>query len=113
MEVLVPMSKNREQEILQKSLALLVQELSPQKIYLFGSRAKEKVNPGSDFDFAIEGDPPSAQKKREIREQIESIAGLYSVDLIFLSEVDKSFKDLILETGKLLYDSERGPLLPL
>jgi len=41
--------------------------------------------------------------ERKIKEEIEEIAGLYKVDLVFLNAVDKSFKDIILKTGRVVY----------
>lgn len=100
--------EQREQEILRGSLALIRRELSPQRIYLFGSRAKRPASSGADFDFAVEGPVPPEQKKMELREVLNASAGLYSVDIVFLNEIDSDFRTLIIETGKLLYDETRG-----
>ena len=104
---------DREREILQKALGILVRELSPKRIYLFGSRGKKENVAGSDFDLAIElrGAVPSLTKKREIQDLLEAIAGLYSIDIVFLAEVESGFRSLILETGSLVYEQERGTLL--
>ena len=95
-------TKQREKEVLEKSLAILVGELAPKKIYLFGSRAKERAQAASDFDFGLDCAPPTVAKKREIREKLEKVAGLYTIDLIFLSEVEAGFRDLVLKTGKVI-----------
>ena len=41
---------------------------------------------------------------RKIKEEIDSAYGLYKVDIVFLSSVDKSFKELVLITGKVIYE---------
>lgn len=94
----------REKEIFDKSVNLLVQELQPKKIYLFGSRAKGTARVGSDFDFAIDGSVPKVTDKWQIKGQLEAIAGLYSVDVVYLEEVNPKFKELILKTGKVVYE---------
>lgn len=94
----------REQEIFDKSVDLLVRELNPTRIYLFGSRGKGEARQGSDFDFAIDCPPPERRKTRMVKDILEAIAGLYSVDIVFLPEVDPDFKKIILDTGKIVYD---------
>ncbi len=94
----------REQEILQKSVQFLAKELSPSHIYLFGSRAKESDREGSDFDFALDCPTPSSDKLRALKDQLDKLAGLYSVDIVFLNDVDPEFRQLILTTGRLVYE---------
>ena len=96
----------REKEIFEKSLKLLVRELDPKRIYLFGSRAKGDARPGSDFDFALDCQSPEAMKKNQVKDMLDAIAGLYSIDIVFLPEIDPGFKDLILETGKVIYEQK-------
>ena len=96
----------REKEIFDKSLDLLVREFSPQKIYLFGSRAKGDAKHGSDFDFAIDCPSPERSKLRMIKGMLDAIAVLYSVDIVFLPEVDAGFKEIILDSGKIIYEKK-------
>ena len=86
------------------TLRLLKKELLPHRIILFGSRAKGHARRGSDFDIAVDARPPRSSKKRFIAEQIEKIAGLHSVDLVFLGQVSKEFRHLIEKTGRVLYE---------
>jgi len=44
------------------------------------------------------------REKRIIKEKLNDIAGLHTVDVIFINEVDKGFRDIILETGKIIYE---------
>lgn len=96
--------KKREEEILSKIVSLLKEDLKPRRILLFGSRARGKYNPGSDFDIALDGKKVDVREMRELKEKLEEITGLYKVDIIFLESVDKEFKDIILRRGKILYE---------
>lgn len=93
----------REDEIIQNCISILKKELSPKKIILFGSRAKGSAYQGSDFDFAVDKSPSSAQLETLVRDKLERAAGLHKVDLIFMDAVDPKFKEIILKTGKVLY----------
>ena len=94
----------REKQIMTKAVRLLKKELLPQRIILFGSRAKGRARRGSDFDIAVDARSPRPVKKRLISEQIEKIAGLYKIDVVFLSRVSKEFRGIIEETGRVLYE---------
>ena len=86
----------------------IIEELknySPKKILLFGSRTRGDFRQNSDIDIAVDLDL-NFRDKRKLKEKIDFIAGLYSVDLIFLNEVDKSFRDKILNEGKILYEKK-------
>lgn len=101
----------REKEILVEVINILVERLSPQKIYLFGSRAKNEADVGADFDLAVESIIPNSVAKALIKEKIDSVSGLYSVDVVNLSEVDDDFQKIIMQTGVLVYEKRRGCLL--
>lgn len=93
----------REKQILKTAIRILRQELNPKKIFLFGSRAKGTSRKGSDFDLALDCPAPSLSEAHRIREKVSSDAGLYKVDLVYLRSVSKTFRDLILSTGKVIY----------
>lgn len=94
----------REKQIMSATLRLLKKELLPRRIILFGSRAKGHGRRGSDFDIAVDARPPRSMKRRLITEAIENIAGLHRVDLIFLSQVSREFRNIIENTGITLYE---------
>ncbi|MFH1562684.1 MAG: nucleotidyltransferase domain-containing protein [Nitrospirota bacterium] len=93
----------RENEILNKTIDILKKYLEPHLVILFGSRAKQKYPAHSDFDMAIDREKVDIRLERRIREEIEEVSGLYKVDIVFLNAVDKSFKDIILKTGRVVY----------
>lgn len=95
----------RENEIQNEVCKILIDSFHPKQIILFGSRAKGRSSTGSDFDFAIETETkPRKEKLTFAKEEIEKISGLYKVDIVFLTEVDDDFKQIILETGKVIYE---------
>jgi len=94
----------RESEILSKIIDILKKEVNPDKIILFGSRAKDRFCKNSDFDIAIDKEEVDIRKRREITDEIEKALGLYKFDLVFLKSVDNSFRNIILETGKIIYE---------
>ncbi|MBU0600622.1 nucleotidyltransferase domain-containing protein [bacterium] len=93
----------RENEILNQTIDILKKYLKPDLIILFGSRAKQNYPAHADFDLAIDKEKVDLRLERKIKEEIEEIAGLYKVDLVFLNAVNKSFKDIILKTGRVVY----------
>lgn len=96
----------RENEILQTAAAILKKYLNPGKIVLFGSRGKGNFHKNSDFDLALDKDRPDIRIERKISEEMDEVAGLYKVDIVYLNDVDEEFREIILKTGKAIY--ERG-----
>ena len=78
---------------------------NPKKIVLFGSRARGDYRKNSDIDIAVEIEL-NFREKRKLKEKIDIISGIYSVDLIFLDEVENYFKNKVLKEGKILYDKK-------
>ncbi len=95
---------HREQVIINEVVKILVKYISPDVIYLFGSRAKRETIGNPDFDFAVDAKRPEVRTERLILDEIEDIAGLYSVDVVYLQSVDKKFREIVYETGKVVYD---------
>ena len=97
-------TSKREEEIIQKTTKLIVEYCNPKKIILFGSRAKQSNRKSSDFDFAVDCDPPTDKSMRELKESISTYSGLYSVDIVFLNKLDAEFIEIIKQTGKVIYE---------
>lgn len=90
----------------EKYIKLIVEELKkyhPKRIILFGSRARGNFKKNSDIDIAIDV-KVNFREKRKLIEKVDRLSGLYSVDLIFLPEIDNKFRKKILEEGVLLYE---------
>ena len=80
-------------------------KFNPNKIILFGSRAKGNFRKNSDIDIAVDIEL-NFRERRKLKERIYVISGLYSVDLVFLDSVDEEFKEKILEEGRILYEKK-------
>ncbi|MDQ3021561.1 MAG: nucleotidyltransferase domain-containing protein [Bacteroidota bacterium] len=94
----------REKKILSKTIEIIIENLNPQKIIMFGSRAKGKSTINSDFDLAVDMKRPDIRTRRIFEEKIYNEVGLYSVDLIYLNSIEKNFRDLVLKTGRVVYE---------
>ncbi|MEW6007218.1 MAG: nucleotidyltransferase domain-containing protein [bacterium] len=94
----------REVEILSKVAEILKKYFKPEKIILFGSKAKSDFAKNSDFDLAIDKERPNIRTRRKLKEEIEEISGLYKVDVVYLNSVASSFKEIIMKTGRIIYE---------
>ena len=101
------MSSKREKQILNNIVEILKTRFNPEKIILFGSRAKKEEKSRSDFDIALNEKKPSIGEIRKLKREIEQVSGLYKVDVIFLKSVDKDFKNIVLKTGRIIYDKRK------
>lgn len=94
----------REKEVLNKTIKILKDNFDPGRIIMFGSRAKGNSKINSDFDLAIDMKRPDIRTRRIVEEKIDDVTGLYSVDLVYLNSLEKKFKELVLKTGKVVYE---------
>ena len=77
-------------------LQYLVERLRPRRALLFGSWARGNVRPGWDIDLAVEGVIPIPFRgERKLKERLDELAGLYSLDLLFLARTDDDFRRLV------------------
>jgi len=97
----------REKEILNSVVEILKKYLHPKKIILFGSRAKGNNKPHSDFDFAVDKKKPDILTYWKIIDEIDTVAGLYGVDVVYLPTVDKGFRSIVLNSGKIIYERKK------
>lgn len=94
----------REKEVLEKTITIIRQSLNPEKVIMFGSRVKGRSKYYSDFDLAIDIKKPDIRTQRILKDKIDDAIGLYSVDLVYLNSVDENFRNLVLKTGKIVYE---------
>ncbi|SNR61014.1 type VII toxin-antitoxin system MntA family adenylyltransferase antitoxin [Desulfurobacterium atlanticum] len=97
-------TENKVQRIINDIITTLI-PYGPEKIILFGSRARGDFRINSDIDIAVDL-RLSFREKRKLKEKLDNISGLYSVDIVFLPDVNKSFKNKILKEGKVLYEKK-------
>lgn len=102
-------SKEKIQKVLKESVEILKRGLEPERIILFGSRAKGEERPYSDIDLAIEGAKSlSIRELRKLKEKLETISWPFFIDLVFLEKTEEEFKNWIYKTGKILYEKNRN-----
>lgn len=94
---------DRQGQIIEGIKAVLVAELTPRRIILFGSRVKNNDS-RADFDLAVDAENPTLAVRRKIKDKVEKIVGLYKADIVYLPVVDEEFKKIIETTGKVIYE---------
>ncbi len=70
-------------------------ELSDYKLYMFGSRVKNKAKKYSDIDLAIDSQELTDKIKSKLEYIFEDSTIPYEIDIIDLNKVNDSFKSLI------------------
>lgn len=73
-------------------------DLKRYKVFVFGSRMTGKGDEHSDIDIGIEGDKPIPRVIfSKIRDEIEDIPVLYTIELVDFKRVPKEFRDIALQ----------------
>ena len=82
----------------------ICQEINPDEIILFGSRARGDYRENSDFDIAVKASSisPGAWDKLQLELEEEPIT-LYKVDLVDFSQLNEDYQKRISSEGKILY----------
>ena len=78
--------------------------LNPKRIIIFGSRISGRGREYSDFDIAVEGTEMNIRNERLLKDALDDKLGIITVDLINLDKVDSKFKQLVLQTGRVIYE---------
>ena len=65
------------------------------KLYIFGSRVKNRAKKYSDIDLAIDSQELTPQTKSKLEATFDNSTLPYEVDIINLNDIDNKFKDLI------------------
>lgn len=73
------------------------------RVWLYGSRAEGRAHPLSDFDLAIEGDPPGLLAHTAFIDALEE-ATLYPLDVSWWSDLSPMRQAQIRQNGKLIHD---------
>ncbi|MBT9131621.1 MAG: hypothetical protein DDT32_00127 [Syntrophomonadaceae bacterium] len=67
-------------------------DLRQYEVFFFGSRVRDETDDRADIDIGIQGDQPLPSGVLEdIREELNNLPILYSIDVIDFSDVDKDF----------------------
>ncbi len=107
--------ENREQKedpLLAEIVRRLVAAYQPERVYLFGSRARGDAGPDSDYDLMLvvcDPLPPSLQRSRRTAEALRGIGTAADILIWSREEFDKrvhlkaSLPSTILREGRLLH----------
>jgi uncharacterized protein len=89
------------EEHYKKKIIDLISVLLPHvKIYLFGSRAREKHHETSDIDIALDGNQKlSIVDVGEVREVLNAINIPYKIDVVDFYRVYPAMQEMILKEG--------------
>jgi predicted nucleotidyltransferase len=92
-------------EILSYSANIIASYLPDARVFLFGSRAKGDARETSDFDIAVDaGSKISFGVIARVRDEIDELRTLKSIDIIDLNRVNPKFKTIIYKSGMNIYD---------
>lgn len=73
-------------------------DLGKYKVFIFGSRATGGGSDRSDIDIGIEGNSPvSTEIMSRIRDELESLPTIYTIDVVDLAYVSNDFRRIALE----------------
>jgi len=91
-------------ESIRNLVALAVTKLDPERVILFGSRARGTAGAMSDFDLAFDFDPSrSAAWSRFVVDFDDTPMTLWPVDLVNLRHVSEEMKRAIEVDGRIVY----------
>ncbi len=93
-------------EIEEKIKIMLVNELSPKLIYIFGSIVANRVRDDSDIDIAILTEKKIDEYQLYMVSQQLADKLKREVDIVDLKDASTIFKAEIIKNGKLIYNSD-------
>ncbi len=92
-------------ELIQRQLQQMAPLLHGHKVYLFGSRARGRARPRSDFDLGVLGDEPLPLRDfYAIEEALDELPTLYRIDWVDLNRAPPQFRERALQTAEILYE---------
>ena len=98
-----PLTTN--EELIEAAVKVIKKYLPRVRVIVFGSRAGKNFRENSDLDLALDwGKPVPSYLMEQIREELDELPTLVSFDLVDLNAVSEEFKNLILRTGRIVYD---------
>jgi predicted nucleotidyltransferase len=88
----------------QDVVRMIVNQSNPQKVSLFGSRARQDFRPNSDFDLCVFGRTCSDSMWNRLTSELDSGSlTLHKIDLVEFEKLDANYRTNILKEGILLY----------
>ncbi len=82
----------------------IVRRIKPQRIVLFGSRARGDAHERADYDIAIVGEALTPIILAQIRADMEKLPTLLSIDIVWMNRANAVLRERILSEGKIIYE---------
>lgn len=98
--------KNSEKELLEQIVGIIVRYKKPQKVVLYGSRARGIFKESSDIDIAIFGKDWTSTDINLVKHELdESVKTPLKIDVVNFYQLKKEpLKENILKEGRILYE---------
>jgi predicted nucleotidyltransferase len=94
----------KSQDLINTIINIVKEHLHPKRIILFGSRATGREKKYSDFDIAVEGVDMDIRKERLLKDALDEKMRIYTVEVIDLDKVDDGFREIVMKTGRIIYE---------
>ena len=74
-----------------------------EKVFVFGSRARQDNSPKSDIDLALFSSSMNRDEVANIKYELDELPILYKMDIVHFEKSDKILQENILKDGKQLF----------
>lgn len=88
-----------------KIIHTITEMVQPEQIILFGSRTHGTAHRYSDYDIALTGVDMDHRTERRLKQILDDRLGIFTVDLINGDKIDPAFRDLIVQSGVIVYEN--------
>jgi len=97
------------QQLINQVKAIIIEEVKPARIWLYGSEASGDSNKNSDIDIAywLDKDKVDPSMNARIRTRIEKLNSLTHVDCQNLVDCEERFVNRVKSTGKVLHSAAK------
>jgi len=94
-------------KIVNKVREIILNHVSPTRIYLFGSRVTGDARLESDYDFAFDAPDADSAALQAIRDELEQLHTLYRIDVANIAKADTRFANRVRDTGLVIYSATK------
>lgn len=81
----------------------IVKRIQPQRIFLFGSRARGDAEERSDYDIAIDDEKMTSTQLAQIRADMDELPTLLAIDIVWMNRANAILQQRIVSEGKIIY----------
>jgi len=93
------MNRSQDDSVLEEATRRLVTELSPSKVYLFGSRSRGDATPDSDYDFLVVVSSSGERPLKRAQKAFRALRGLGIAKDVIVITADRFDRMKILEAS--------------